>query len=256
MVGKLLKYELLYIIRNSVAPTVALLCFTVLSKIAMISINGSEESVVMPIALIFYSLSLIYCVIWFFYAGISRIYSSLFTREGYMTLSLPASTDQLIISKLLATIIAAYVGIFICFLSAVVVFLDYSLIGQYIRDGLEFFAYMTGSLQKGGEVSIYELLLLAILRVPQGYLIIFLAMAIGQLSTVRNRKVVTCAILICALFVWGIISSYVTNMLEDYIIRIQARLYIWLNIIFVLAVNVACYFLIRYILKHKINLIA
>lgn len=253
MVGKLLKYELKYIFRSGVIPLAIMFILAIITRISLLLTQSYE---IVPVTLIFYFVFVFISAIYFAFAGITRFYTTLFTREGYMTLSLPVSTDKLIISKLLSAVISAICGSLLCALSVFIAFVS----SAQMKDlTVQLFDMLSRLFPAGWQSNIglmVEYIILQIVSLPEMYLFVYLVLSVGQLVTVKNRTVVSVLILVAALFVWGIIYSIIGLRITVALEEVSVYLYLAINIIVVLAVDFACYFLVRYIIKHKMNLIA
>ncbi len=117
MVGKLLKHELIALFRVLGFIAVAVFGFAVLGRI-VIAINS--ETVFGFLLILFYLFAIMTLIVAAFVLGISQFYKSLFTGSGYMTLSLPATADQIIWAKLLSSVIAMFFASAVSLLSATV----------------------------------------------------------------------------------------------------------------------------------------
>ena len=126
MVAKLIKHELYRISRVAAIPAAAMLALAIIFRISLINYSGE---VALPVIIgIFYGVAVLGTLLVCAWVGISRFYTTLFTREGYMTLSLPVTADQLIVSKLLSSIVAVICGFMVCMLSLFIL-----MIGQQVN---------------------------------------------------------------------------------------------------------------------------
>ena len=64
------------------------------------------------------------------------------------------------------------------------------------------------------------------------------------------------ALYIGLMFVWNILSTTIFSAIDDAMIRVSIHLYMWIKIVFTICVNVGCYFLVRFIIRNKVNLLA
>lgn len=253
MVGKLIKHELHNTVRTAAIPAIVMVLLAILARI-MFETSSLEVAIVL---LVFYIFFMIATLAIGYLFGIYSFYQSLFTPTGYLTLSLPVSPDQLIWSKLISAITVMFASIIVCILSACIFFLGLpqealdaiydafavlgTLIGQYISAEPMFFV---------------ELVLDMIISVPMTFLIFYAVMSVGQLFTVKNRKAISILLYIGLMFVWNILSSTIIADINEKMMEISYHLAMWVQIVFNAAVTVGCYFLVRYIIKNKVNLLA
>lgn len=256
MVAKLIKHELYRISRVAAIPAAAMLALAIIFRISLINYSGE---VALPVIIgIFYGVAVLGTLLVCAWVGISRFYITLFTREGYMTLSLPVTADQLIISKLLSSIVAVICGFMVCMLSLFIL-----MIGQQVNLNVVFdeiflvlSQFFNSYSEAFGGLYIFESVLLGIISVPQSLLLFYLVMSIGQLATVKNRTVITVVIYFAAAFVWSIINEMVCIPVLNAAAEVSIHLMMWIRIIFAAAVTVGSYFIVRHIIKNKVNLIA
>lgn len=255
MVGKLLKHELYRIARIAAIPAVAMIALAILCRISLI---GAADSPELPaIIMIFYIIAIVATLVVCAWVGIVRFYRTLFTGEGYMTLSLPVSADQLLISKLLSSIIASLGGVVVCVLSALILLIGQGINITMILDSLSSVLIDFGVeiVNAGGGLYVFELVLLYILSIPMSFLLFYLVMAVAQLFTTKNRTVIAVALYFGGAFVWSIIMSLVGNLIIYHALQVSVHLYMWIEIVFTIAVDLISYFVVRYIIKNKVNLL-
>ncbi|MDE7439259.1 MAG: hypothetical protein K2N23_01940 [Clostridia bacterium] len=253
MVRKLIKHELFNTVRIAMIPAIVMVLLAILARI-MFATSGTTLAIIMVVFYLFFMMATLFIGFWF---GIYSFYQSLFTSTGYLTLSLPVTPDQLIWSKLLSAIIVEFASAIICILSACIFFIGlpvdildaigsaFSLIG----DAISYFA-------AAEPLFFVELVIMGILFIPLSFLVFYAVMCIGQLFTSKNRKGMAIGLYIALMFVWNILSTTVFSGINDAMIEISIHLYMWVRIVFFAAVDVGCYFLVRYIIKNKVNLLA
>jgi hypothetical protein len=74
--------------------------------------------------------------------------------------------------------------------------------------------------------------------------------------TTRNRKGMTAVIYLVGFFIMGMISTFLTQPIASVGINVSVHLAIWILILLQAAIDVACFLSVRYILTHKVNLVA
>ena len=255
MVAKLLKHELSRIARTAAIPVIAMIALAVLFRISLINYSGDMA---LPIIIgVFYVIAIVVTLIVCAWVGIVRFYRTLFTPEGYMTLSLPVTADQLIISKLVSSLIAVVCGAIVCVLSALILLIGQPLsITVLVEEVLSEIAYFFSfTSQAAGPLYTFEVVLLIIFSIPEAFLLFYLAMSVGQLFTTKNRTVITLVLYFVVAFVWSIIYNSVGIVVLEAASKVSVHLAIWIQIILTLAVDVGSYFIIRYIIKNKVNLL-
>ncbi len=254
MVIKLLKHELIRIARIAVIPAVIMLVLAVLFRISIINYNGE---IALPVILgVFYVFSMVATLAVCVCVGVVRFYRTLFTSEGYMTLSLPVTANQLIVSKLLASIIALVCGFVICVLSALILLLlQPGGVMQEILYILESIDLDSITIHPDG-LYVIENIIDAIVSIPLTFLLFYLVMALAQLFTVKNRTLIAVMLYVGGAFVWSLFSSMVVEELLWAAAEISIHLKIWIEIVFTFVVDVVCYCVVSYIIKNKVNLIA
>lgn len=254
MVGKLLKHELFSIFRVIVYPVIVMLALAAISRILMI---GEDVTAVASVFVMFYIFAIVATLFACACIGVSRFYKTLFTGEGYMTMSLPATADQLICAKLLSAIIAFLFGFMACVLGGAVFTAGDDVLWTMLYDILEGFWSFYVYFPSGSDyaLALAECILLGILQLPFAFLFSYLVMCIGQLFTTKNRSAVSFVLYIVIIFVWSIIFSLAGEPFIEFVSEISVHLMLWIEIVFVAAVSAGCYFAVRYILSHKLNLV-
>ncbi len=257
MVIKLIKHDLIRAARMAAVPVIAMFCAVILARLSLIgNTNDGSEGIIFMFSFIFYIITACFTSLFCLWAGVSRFYSTIFTREGYMTLSLPVTADELVFSKLVSAIITFICGCIVCALSWFVLF-----IGRGMEDALLALLDTLAALFSPyyAEVSglfIFELVMLYLLSIPGFFLVMFTLMSVGQLATVKNRIVITVVLCIGLSWAWGALYSAALGEALIKLGDISPHLAMWVQIIFIAAVDAACYLITRYIIKNKVNLIA
>lgn len=260
MVKKLMKHELYALFRILLFLGVAVFTLAVVGRILLyFSINASYSvplTAFTGFVIFFYAMAII-ALIWVAYIlGIYRFNKTLFTGEGYMTLSLPVTATQLIWSKLLSALIGVLFAAVVSTLSLTVFLVGWE------AEIMQNIFYVFGEL---GELIILlireepllfvEILILFFVSIPSGFLIMFAIISTGQFFT-RNRKLMIFLIFIGLYFVSNSILAVLLELIFVFISMVSPHLAIWLYIAIVAGLDVGCFFYIRFILKNKVNLLA
>lgn len=256
MVRKLLKHELYCIFRVAFVPAIIMVLLAIIARVSLISDNNGGGATVLLILCFVYAVLATLGVCYFF--GISRFFKSLFTGEGYMTLSLPVTADQLIVSKLVSSVITMFAGIIACTLASCIFLIGlpqevFAEIGN-VMEGMEI---VMSDMWTSDPALGVEMILMIILSIPAGFLEFYFVMCVAQLFTVKNRKTIAVLLYIGIAFAWSMLdTTLISPMLENITENVSPHLTMWLEIIFTAALDVGCYLFVRYILKNKVNLIA
>ncbi len=258
---KLLKHELIALFRVLVFFAAAVVVFAVLGRI-MLAVDiarvqsGDQNGIILSIIFIlFYVFAICALVIAAWALGVSRFYKTLFTGEGYLTLSLPVSPMGIIWAKLLSSIIAMFAACIVSVLSLCIflVGLPWGLLSEL---GVE----IALSLQMWGDSIVaapglfVEQLILFIVGVPVSLLLVYTCISLGQLFT-HHRKLMIFVIVLVLYILIQIGSAYILSPITAALSAAgqSVHLLMWLEILLVAATDVGCFFLIRYILKNKVN---
>ena len=257
MVGKLIKYELIRIARIAAVPAIAMVVLSIALRVSIIDI--SDSNILFPVFLIFYVIAVVATLVVCIWVGIVRFYRTLFTGEGYMTFSLPVTCDQIIISKLLSAIIAVACGGFVCSLSLLIVSVGQSVSPQAIFESIvtTLESYLRGLYiiyVSEGALSAVENIILSIALIPESFLLFYLVMAIAQLAN-KNRVLIAVALYFGGALAVSIFSSLAGVRIAELLIGLSPHVYAWVQIAFIVAVDIGCYLVVRHIIKNKVNLL-
>ena len=156
--------------------------------------------------------------------------------------------------------IATFISmIFAAIISIVCLLIIFSGFGSYIwGDIASFFGgffEQLFSFASSSPLMIIEIVLLGIVSLPMTLLFSYLLLSLGQLFT-KSRKSWTVLLFFGSGFVINLLSSYVFSpILMTASQNVSPHLSVWIMIIFYVAVDIGCFFGVRYILSHKLNLL-
>lgn len=261
MVAKLIKHELHALFRILLFFAAGVVVLAVAGRIliyfAFSAGSGSSALSSLTIFVImFYILAISAFTLAAYILGINRFYRTLFTGEGYLTLSLPASAVQLIWAKLLSALIGVFFASVVSGLSLTVFLVGWNVqTMEAITAVFSFIADAIGFIAKAEPLLFFEGIVLFLVMLPMWLLIIFAIISIGQLFT-SHRKLATFLIFIGFYFVVNAVSSMLLAPMMLWFADMSLHLVMWIYILGSAAVDVGCFFLIRYILRNKVNLIA
>lgn len=260
MVKKLMKHELFALFRVLVWWIGAVLLLSVLVRLSfevVLRPNVSEHSAAFG-GFTFLFFAWIAAILALAFASIfvsaARFFRSLFTGEGYMTFSLPVSATQLLLSKLLSAFLAYLSCIAAIVLSIFIVIpmqsnggvaTEYGIFSVIFGDLIDSFSY--------DPLGMTEKILFVVVSVPAGILYCDLISSISQLFTKRRG-------LVFVLMLFGIsfaLSYFYALIFEPLIMLSNANghLLSWIEIALCAGFDVAAFFVIRFILMHKVNLV-
>lgn len=250
MVTKLIKHELYAIGRVIVYFAVALLGLAVLMRIMFAVAPASPFS---GLLLLLYVYAMLAMLISAFWLSIARFYRPLFTGEGYFTLSMPVTADQLIWSKLLSAIVAEAFAVVVCVLSGCIflIGLDNAVLTEIWLVLSEAFSQL-GLIMQYDPLYIVEIICLFLTSLPMNLLIFYLILSLAQLCT--NHRI-GMAFLIGFAFSMGLSIVNTCILIPVFMVIPSPHAAIWVQIILNLVVDVACFLIVRYILRNKVNLI-
>ncbi len=250
MVGKLLKHDLISLFRMILYLSCFAIGFAIISRILMATEQGI--TILFVILSLYISLALVFAA---FIGSIVRFYKSLFTGEGYMTFSLPVSVTKLLISKLLSAFIATLAGIVVfvvCFFIIMSGIPAESF--EEVMEIIEILFDELGAYMSYDPLLTVEFILLIIISVPMGLLQYFVCLSLGQMFS-KHRVGWSVGIIILSNVVLSILSSYCLNPILNAAMEFNVHLALWLNIIVYAGLDVGYFFLTRYLLTHKLNLL-
>ncbi len=271
MVRKLMKHELRAILRVLMWFMLAVLLVSVLARVVFelvgrydISLLPDEalpqENISMMLGTMFSAMSV--GVFWFLSvtallaAGtvmcLVRFFKSLFTGEGYMTFSLPVTPTKLLIAKFLSAFIVTVCCWCEVILSVFIVLPTNTLIpamGTLFNVYLPYlFAFLASS-----PLLCVEAILLLLVLIPVGLVYLFLIASIGQLFT-KGRVIITIALYYGVSFLLGNLLSFLLIPVLQ-LGMISEHLILWVAIVLIAAFDVGGFFVIRYLLSRKVNLV-
>ena len=252
MVGKLIKHELFSTVRVAAIPAAVMILLAVLSRITL---ETSKPGLAIMIIMFYFFFVFATLLIGYFF-GIHSFYQSLFTGNGYLTMSLPVTADQLIWSKLISAITVMFASIILTILSACIFFIGLPAeVYEEIEEDLIYIGDII-NLANIEPLFVFELILIFIIGVPMSFLVFYAVMSVGHLFTVKNRKGIAIALYVGLLFVWSTLNQLVIAPILVKATEVSIHLTMWLKIVFYAAVTVGSYFIVRHIIKNKMNLLA
>lgn len=270
MLNKLLKYEFQATGRMFLPAYGVLIILAAIQRVMLeLDIYSSNNVTVNILAMIvpavFFAAVVAVCVLTLV-AMINRFHKNLLGREGYLMFTLPVSAAQLIWSKIIVAVIWSILSLITGILAFLIIFSQPMYINQFFNEFRmvlsEVHGFGTGNLI----LICIELLILAICSVVAFTLMIYLCLAIGQLSN-KHRG-------LCAFGAFIGINIVINNILTAIFAGLSRHIdisgfqnlinsmpyfsqmhFVFAGAIIAMAVEAAIYFLFtRYILTNKLNL--
>ena len=274
MLGQLIKYELRATVRYFVPILAAVLIFATLNTLFGINLTQSEQERIGWFQVLIFSLTIfmmIATIILWLVITVMRFYKNMLGDEGYLMFTLPVSTHQLILSKLIvaclwniACIIISCLAIFIMFWSGMGEM--YALFFKELGIGLSYF------MDEFQLTSAYIILLWVesmvawLLSVASYVLVLYLSMSIGQLMN-EGKLIMSFVAFIgvsTVIQIIGVVASVILfgtgalNLLEVWITQssFPAMMHIVMisSIVMTAITNAIMYFISHWLLSHRLNL--
>lgn len=203
MLGKLIKYEIKATGRIFLPMYLALIVFAIINH--FMSFNPEYFTFPQGIALTIYILIFVGMFVTSFIVMIQRFYKNLLCEEGYLMFTLPVEPWKHIISKLVVSAMWTILSALVAVISIIIIVLQavaltdifaaisrkWSLLYESIGNSLYLFAIQT--------------VIAVIVRLATSTLIIYAAMAIGQLS--NNHKVLLSIVSFLGLYMLSQIAA-------------------------------------------------
>ena len=112
MVKKLMKYDFSAFGKTILPMEIILLGIAVLTRFLQFFENDSKIYNILNVSsIVLLIVAMIVCIVMTVAICVVRFYKNLYTQEGYLTLSLPATHAQHIISKLVTSVFATFISL-------------------------------------------------------------------------------------------------------------------------------------------------
>lgn len=268
MLKKLLKYDFRALAKYLIPCYLAIAALSVISCVLFeIAEGASSSETAVKAATAFWSLlslgisaSSVVSVI----AVVSRFYKNLFSGEGYLTLSIPATPEEQLLSKLVSAFTATLLTSIVTELAQLLAYAPTLGMEYYVEQSMFaqlFKVCMNSNLSALAFVELLVFIFFLMLFSIQMY---FVCICLGQMVTSKNRIGAAIGFYFAFSFGLGLILSFtMVDFLFDFLLGggwleffRSAGMHglIWLGILVVAAADVGEFFLERYILKRKVNL--
>ncbi len=198
-------------------------------------------------------------------AVVSRFYKNLFSGEGYLTMSIPATAEEHLFSKLISAFTAMILTTIVTELAMLLAYAPTLGMEYYIQQSMFaqlFKACMDSNLPA---LAFVEMLLFGFFFQFFSIHLYFVCICLGQMVTSKNRIGAAIGFYFAFSFGFGIILSFfMVDFLFDMVLGEgdwinffnSAGMHglLWIGILVFAALDVGAFFLERFILKRKVNL--
>lgn len=255
MVGKLMKHELYALFRVLVFFMIAAVAFGVLGRVFVAVEVGRGDGPLSILFIVFHIFALCALVIAAYALGVSRFYKTLFTGEGYLTLSLPATPAQILWAKLLSSIVAVLAAGAVSALTVSLYLIGWNKeVMESIGELFGEFWSLNAELLLADPLYAVEAIVGGVLSLPVWLLLVYTGLCIGQLFSSKRK------LWMFLVFAGGyvIIDVFLQLCFTPILLAadgVSGHLSGWIVIALTAAVDVGCFFFVRFILKNKVNLI-
>ncbi|MBQ8572279.1 MAG: hypothetical protein IJ451_02285 [Ruminococcus sp.] len=186
MVKKLIKHEFMALARMLVPMYVILLGLSLITRIIVIFENDSViYDIISVSSIVVLTIGLVVGNIYTIVSCIIRFYRNLFSKEGYLTFTLPVSVEAHIFTKLLCAGVSYIASIAIIF-AAFCIATSGELLVEIFKAAN--FIFGMASEQLGANLGLYilEFAILALISIGVSFMLFYACMCIGQLAK-RSR---------------------------------------------------------------------
>ncbi len=186
MVKKLLKHEFMALGRMLVPMYIILLGLSLITRIIVIFENDSViYDIISVSSIIVLAIGLVVGVVYTIVSCIIRFYKNLFSKEGYLTFTLPVSVEAHLGTKLFSSVVSYIASVGVIFLAFCIATSGELLIEIFKAAGFLFGKAMENV---GADLPFYilEIAVLTLVSICTSFLLFYACMCIGQLAK-RSR---------------------------------------------------------------------
>ena len=268
MVKKLFKHEINAYLRIMLPVYGCLMIVAILGRfIQLFEADTTVYAVINGSSIFAYVVGVLICFGFSTFFSVVRFYKNLFTGEGYLTFTLPATPTQHLWVKLLTSLLFGFTSFIVVILSLMVI-----IAGDVFNEVTKALVYMAKIFipKIGFHIWLYllEAVILLILTASFGVLLYYTCISIGQLSK-KNRVLCAVGVYIGYYFITQILGTifmvvmtfFATTPFMEAIARFAvdhtyAFIHIILCILIVLTavMSLVCFIITRHIMTKKLNL--
>lgn len=270
MVKKLIKHDILFYLKSLLPAELLLLGMAVLVRVVQFfETDTYQYDIVAGSSIIIYVIAALVCFVMTFTTSVTRFYKNLYTAEGYLTLTLPASHTAHIFSKLITATAATFISLVV--ISASVLIATFGeLSNEILKAAAYIFKKVFDEVGFHGVIYIVEMIILSVVSTASGFLLYYTCITVGQIFK-KNRVAAAFGVYFAYYTfnqILGTVFLMIAEMFDEELEKLMehvvkfvyahphAAVHIFLCGMIVLTVAVsAIYFLInRYIMKNRLNL--
>jgi len=262
MLGKLMKYEFKATGRVFLPLYAALIVVSLVNRLlALLPVYVPRAIGTILSVLLIIGIAVITLILTF-----QRFRKNILSNEGYLMMTLPVSTDSIILSKLFVAAIWYVVSSIVVILSILIMALsDFSLsdLGSFFEGVGSLFGYISTN-PAYNTIFIIEIIIVAALSLFSGILWIYACMALSMMVNKRRGLFTFGAFVVIstALQILGAVLATIINAtgIDDWIWRMSLDAFgtsqIVILVLFIVeaALCAAFYFITRHMLRHRLNL--
>ncbi|MBR0466039.1 MAG: hypothetical protein IJJ40_00895 [Clostridia bacterium] len=268
MVKKLLKYDFSALSKPLIPMYIVMLSIALFNRIVQFfESDGVAYNIFFISSTILFVISIAVSFVYTLAVCVVRFYKNLYSHQGYLTLTLPASHSEHILSKLISSVCAMAVTLLAVIISVSVCTAG-DVFGEIIKAALYIFKQYFRLTKVHGAFYILEFILVLLATTVAELLTIFTSVTVGQLAK-KNRILLAFGVYFGIYVAWQIIETVLliigavfvnTDIAEKLLDYIAENTYQCIHIALIgflliqLAVSFAGFFITRKIMRTKLNL--
>ncbi len=272
MVKKLLKHEAVYYARTLLIMEAVLFVLALFTRLLLFfEFDSIVYYILQGSSYAMFGLAAFACLMMTFVIGIVRFYKNLFSNEGYLTFTLPVSTNQHLFAKLFSAVVYSV----ITFISVIVAFLitiSGDILNEVVKAAVFLLKNLFAELPKGSTIHIVlyviEFIAIMLLSLISSFLLYYCFIAIGQTAK-KNRILLSVGCYFIYSAANQVLSTFLSMAMaiaEPYIPYeaierfVEAHPFAFFHIIFAslivwsVILTVVFYFVVHRIISRKLNL--
>ena len=268
MVKKLFKHEINAYLRIMLPVYGCLMIVAILGRfIQLFEADTTVYAVINGSSIFAYVVGVLICFGFSTFFSVVRFYKNLFTGEGYLTFTLPATPTQHLWVKLLTSLLFGFTSLIVVILSLMVI-----MAGDVFNEVTKALVYMAKIFipKIGFHIWLYLLegVILLILTASFGVLLYYTCISIGQLSK-KNRVLCAVGVYIGYYFITQILGTIfmvvmtflATTPFMEAIARFAVdhtyafiHIILCILIVFTAVMSLVCFIITRHVMTKKLNL--
>lgn len=260
MLNKLMKYEIKAMSKYLVPLYAILMLLSIVNRFVLsLDIFHGALSVIPFIVMSTYVISIISVIIVTLALMVLRFYKNLMGDEGYLMFTLPVSSHQLILSKLLIAMLWTAISIICVVVSIIIVVGNSNNIAELFSELSNLYTELYKHLGNLTILTIVEFFIMTIIGTVSNILMFYVSIAIGQLFA--NHKVLGSfgayvVINIALQFIFTFIILLLSPLFEEKLQKYSSiPVILFPAIIFItLILNALYYYATKQIIQKKLNL--